>query len=115
MNSIFFENIRISIESIKSHKVRTILTILIISFGIMALVGILTSIDVIKFNLNQQFAMMGSNTFTIRNRTLMVHIGNQRSKPKYFRPITYDEAQEFKKRYDFPSFVSAYIATQKEG
>lgn len=109
MNSIFLENIRISFESIKSHKVRTILTVLIISFGIMALVGILTSIDVIKFNLNQQFAMMGSNTFTIRNRTMMVHIGNQQSKPKYYRPITYDEAQEFKKRYDFPSYVSAYI------
>ncbi|MBU2650507.1 MAG: ABC transporter permease [Bacteroidetes bacterium] len=109
MKTVFLENLNISIDSIKSHKVRTILTVLIIAFGIMALVGILTAIEVIKFNLNEQFAMMGSNTFTIRNRTLQVHIGNETSKPKYFRAITFDESQEFKQRFDFPGIVSAYI------
>jgi len=109
MNTVFLENFHISIDSIKSHKVRTILTVLIIAFGIMALVGILTAIEVIKFNLNEQFAMMGSNTFTIRNRTLQVHIGNETSKPKYFRSISYDESQEFKERFEFPGIVSVYI------
>ncbi|MFO8128649.1 MAG: ABC transporter permease [Bacteroidales bacterium] len=109
MKSLVFENLRISVESIRTHLLRTILTILIIAFGIMALVGILTAIDVIRYNLNEQFAMMGSNTFTIRNRTLRVHIGNRPSNPKYFRPISYAEAMEFRERYTFPADVSVYI------
>ena len=46
--SLVRENIKISIGSIKSNLVRSIITILIIGFGIMALVGILTAIDSIK-------------------------------------------------------------------
>jgi len=47
-NAVFYENIRIALASVRSHLVRSFLTISIIAFGIMALVGILTSIDAIK-------------------------------------------------------------------
>ncbi|HOI32942.1 MAG TPA: ABC transporter permease, partial [Bacteroidales bacterium] len=62
------ENLRVSIESIRSHSLRTALTVAIIAFGIMALVGILTAIDSMKYYLTENFSMMGSNTFNIRNR-----------------------------------------------
>jgi len=39
------ENIRISLHVVKSTKLRTILTVFITAFGIMALVGILTAVD----------------------------------------------------------------------
>ena len=42
------ENIRVSVMSVRTNLLRTILTVLIIAFGIMALVGILTAIDSIK-------------------------------------------------------------------
>lgn len=118
IKNLIIENIRISLESIKSHKIRAILTVLIIAFGIMALVGILTSIDSIKNSLNENFAMMGSNTFTMRNRELRVQVGGRRSRPKNFRNINYDEAITFKDRFVFPATVSAYtygtgIATLK--
>ncbi|NVO20309.1 MAG: ABC transporter permease [Bacteroidetes bacterium] len=103
------ENLKISMLSIRSHMTRTILTVLIISFGIMALVGILTSIDAIKYFLNQNFQMMGANTFTIRNRSLRIHIGNKSSRATNFREISYDEALRFKNEYNFPSSVSIYI------
>ena len=113
MNKLVTENIRISVHSIRSHLLRTILTVLIISFGIMALVGILTSIDAIKYSLNENFAMMGSNTFTIRNRGMHVRMGNHRSKAKNFRLITYQEALDFKKIFTFPAATSIFVyATQ---
>ena len=52
--ALLLENIKISLGSIKSNLVRSILTILIIGFGIMALVGILTAIDSIKNTINKQ-------------------------------------------------------------
>jgi putative ABC transport system permease protein len=88
---------------------RTTLTVLIIAFGIMALVGILTSIDAIKYYLNENFQMMGANTFTIRNRSMQVHVGNNRSKARNFREITFDEAMQFKQSYTFPASASVFI------
>ncbi|MCF8233327.1 MAG: ABC transporter permease [Bacteroidales bacterium] len=108
MKILLFENIGISLESIKSHLLRTILTVLIISFGIMALVGILTAIDSIKSSLREDFAMMGSNTFNIRNRNMRVHVGGESNEARKHREIKYQQALEFKERYDFPAVVSVY-------
>jgi len=88
---------------------RTVLTVMIIAFGIMALVGILTAIDAVKYFLNDNFAMMGANTFNIQSRELRVQIGNHRNKPKYYDPITWQQAVKFKKEYSFPAKVSVYI------
>ena len=109
MNLLISENVRIAVESIRSHRLRSWLTIGIIAFGIMALVGILTSIDAVKFFLKDNFSMMGANTFTIRNRSMHIHVGGRSQRPEYYRNITYDEAMEFKDRFDFPASTSIYI------
>lgn len=106
MKLLIAENIRISLESIRSHMLRTILTITIISFGIMALVGILTAIESIKYFLNENFTQMGANTFTIRNREMRVQIGGRSNDPKQFEAIRFEQAMEFKERYEFPASVS---------
>lgn len=108
-NSLALENFRISLDSIKSHLLRTILTILIIAFGIMALVGILTATDSIKYYLTQNFSMMGSNTFTIRNRSMNVHMGGDNQVQKRYDPITYSQAMEFKKRFDMPANTAVFM------
>lgn len=108
MTGLVKENIRISLDSIRSHLLRSILTVMIIAFGIMALVGILTSIDSIKYYLNENFTMMGANTFTIRNRSMRVTMGNKTSLPRNYRAITWDEAMDFKAAYEFPAFTSVF-------
>jgi putative ABC transport system permease protein len=85
---------------------RTILTIMIIAFGIMALVGILTAIDSIKYFLNENFTMMGANTFSIRNREMMIQMGSRSNNPRMYERITFDQAMRFKEEFDFPAFVS---------
>jgi len=103
-----FENIRISLASIRSHVLRTVLTVLIIAFGIMALVGILTSIDAIRFYLTENFTMMGANTFTIRNRTMRIQVGSQVQRARNFDPITYNQAMSFRDEFDFPAATSVH-------
>lgn len=120
MRNLLFENIRISLESVKSHALRTTLTVLIIAFGIMALVGILTSIDAIKYYLTENFSMMGANTFTIKNRSMRIQVGNDVHRARNYEPISYDEAVTFKEQFDFPAYVSVHtfathIATLKYG
>jgi len=109
MSGLFKENIRISLNSIRSHLLRTILTILIIAFGIMAFVGILTAIESIKSSINSNFTRMGANTFTIRNRSMRIHVGDNSNMPKDFRAISYEEALDFKKKFEFPSTTSISV------
>jgi putative ABC transport system permease protein len=104
---VTIENIKISISSIRSHLLRTLLTILIIAFGIMAIVGILTSIDSIKASITSSFSRLGANSFSIRNREMIVMGGG--SQPQTFRNITYTEAMNFKESFLFPASVSVSV------
>src|SRR6185436_5758060 len=100
------ENIKIAFQSIKSQKLRTVLTALIIAIGIMALVGILTAIDAVKYYFNNAFSSMGANSFTIRNAGLGIHVNSEGRRAKRFKQITYQQALEFKAAFKFPSAVS---------
>jgi len=104
--AIFKENLKISFRAIKSNKLRAILTICIIAVGIMALVGILTTIDAIKSSLTNQFTMMGANSFTITSRGMNIQVGNDRSRTRNFSRISFREAEEFKSRFTEAAYVS---------
>jgi putative ABC transport system permease protein len=104
--SIFRENLRISFRAIRSNKVRAALTISIIAFGIMALVGILTAIDAIKTSLTDQFTMMGANSFTITSRGMNIQIGNSKTRTRNYSRITYREAMQFREMFKEPAWIS---------
>lgn len=106
MRLLFSENIKVAFASIKANAMRTVLTALIIAIGIWALVGILTAIDALKFSISNNFAGMGSNTFTIRNRGMNVHIGKEGKKAKTYPSIGFYEAKEFKEEFKFPATVA---------
>jgi putative ABC transport system permease protein len=108
VNTALVENVKVSVSSVKTNKLRTVLTILIIAFGIMALVGILTAIDSIKTTITKQFATMGANTFSIESRGFTVQIGKKRYRKKNHPYISFRQAREFKQRFDFPARVSVY-------
>lgn len=103
---VYFENIKIAIQAIRHNLLRSILTILIIAIGIMALVGILTAIESIKGSISENFTSMGANTFTIKNYGMNIRVGKGGEKPKVYPPINYRSAEDFKAEYDFPAKVS---------
>ncbi|HRG38083.1 MAG TPA: ABC transporter permease [Bacteroidia bacterium] len=104
--SFLKENIKLSLGAIRAQLLRTVLTVLIIAIGITSLVGTLTSIDALQSSISSNFTSMGANTFTIRNRNMTLRIGDNGHGPKPFRSITYNEAQRFKKEYNFPATTS---------
>jgi putative ABC transport system permease protein len=105
-SKIFFENLNIALLSIKSQLLRSILTVSIIAIGITALVGILTAIDVIKEGITGNFANIGANTFTIRNRTVGIRMGKRSSSGKVHPIISYQEAHLFKENFKDKAIVS---------
>jgi putative ABC transport system permease protein len=107
--ALVLENLKVSFGAIRSNTLRTILTILIIAVGIMALVGILTAIDSIKKSINDEFTMMGANTFSIQSRGMNVQVGGQRYRTLNHSHISYQQAKDFVDRFEFPATVSLSI------
>ena len=103
------ENIRMALRSIRSNMMRSVLTLLIIAFGIMALVGILTAIDSAVFALNDSISSLGANSFSISpsGENVRGHQGGRQEKRG--DPISYQEAVDFKESYSFPAQVSVSL------
>jgi putative ABC transport system permease protein len=106
---LYLDNLSVSLGAIRSNPLRTILTILIIAIGIMALVGILTAIESIKKSINDEFTMMGANTFSIQSRGMNVQVGGQRYRSVNHAYISYQQSKEFADRFEFPATVSLSV------
>lgn len=98
-------NIEESLKSIRENLLRTTLTALIIAIGITALVGILTAIDGIQASVDDSFAGLGVNTFSIDEKRGSGRRQQGRSEKSY-PPIRFSDVREFKKRYDYPAKIS---------
>jgi putative ABC transport system permease protein len=105
----YTENVRLALQSIKSNRLRTMLTALIIAIGLSALVGILTTLDAVKKSMTEAFSSMGANSFTIRNRGTGIRVGGPGERPKPFESIRYEDAVEFKDRLSTPATVAVSV------
>lgn len=102
----FAEVLRLAFQNIRANMLRAVLTLMIIAFGIMALVGILTAIDAIAYSLNDNFSGLGANSFSINRKWGEVKSRRSGKVQKRGDPISFDDAMEFKDRFDFPATVS---------
>ena len=112
----FSDIFSLAFRTVRSNKLRTVLTVSIIAFGIMALVGIITAIKAMNQKFSESFSTMGANAFTVRfkDRDIRFGGGNNREiklskkgrkkekKSSLGKIITKDEAENFMQRYNFP-------------
>lgn len=80
--------------AIFANRLRTVLTVLIIGIGIMALVGVLTSIDGIKFWLRSSFSTLGANAFIVQRDASSLTVRNNGRQQKENPPITLTQARK---------------------
>lgn len=110
------ENIKEAFRSIGSNLLRTILTALIVSIGIMSLVGILTAIDAIKASLNSTFASLGANSFEIKAKGYNNRGRRGGVQSKTYPAIDYLQARQYKEQLGEEAKVgiSAFVAGATE-
>lgn len=106
--------IDLSYRTIRSNKLRTAITVVIMALGIMALIAIITAVEAVNSSLTESFSTMGANAFSIRFKERTIRFGGGRETTKTNkrnlrsrsssegRMITYDEARLFKQYYRFP-------------
>ena len=114
------DTLALAYRTIQGNKLRTGITVAIIAFGIMALVGINTAIDAMKQKFTESFSAMGANGFTLHYKTWWdgnFNHSNVKSQKKGLKekksntnvPITKLQAETFRDRYTFPAIISLYI------
>ncbi|MEO6454108.1 MAG: ABC transporter permease [Ginsengibacter sp.] len=112
------DTLSLAFRTIKGNRLRTGITVAIIAFGIMALIGIITAIAAMNQSLDESFSTMGANAFSIRFKERQVRMGDNREvrkttkgalkekKSNTGRIITYEQAKAFSSRYTYPAMVS---------
>jgi len=102
---------------------RTVLTVLIIALGIMALVVVNTAIKAISQKFSESFSTMGANGFTVRYKERNIHFGGggdneikkekkgakKEKKSNLGKIIRKEEAEIFLKNFKFPSSRSISV------
>lgn len=118
----FTDILALSFRSVRSNMLRTVLTVLIIALGIMALVVVNTAIKAISQKFSDSFSTMGASGFTIRFRDRNINFGGgdeqlkkekkgskKQKKSNLGKRIRKEEAEMFLKNYKFPSTKSMSI------
>ncbi|MEO7962258.1 MAG: ABC transporter permease [Ginsengibacter sp.] len=112
------DSLSLAFRTITSNKLRAGITVAIIAFGIMALIGIITAIASMNQSLSESFSTMGANGFALRYKDRQVHLGRRsdvkktnvsslrQKKSNTGKIFSYQEAKLFKERYPFPAKVS---------
>ena len=112
----------LAFSTVKSNKLRTGITVAIIAFGIMALIGIITAIQAMNQSITESFSSMGANAFTIRFKESNVRFGHNNNndatvskrgliqkRSNLNKPIKKEEAEFFKQNFKVPAKVSIYV------
>ncbi|MBS1495355.1 MAG: ABC transporter permease [Bacteroidetes bacterium] len=113
------DSFSLSWKNVRSNKLRTAITVIIMALGIFALILIITAIKAASNSLTSSFSTMGANAFSIRYKDRNVNFGGDRDnrttkssksalkqkKSNNGIPISYDEARLFKERYNFPGAI----------
>lgn len=114
------DSFQLAFRTIRGNKLRTGITVAIIAFGIMALIGIITAIQAMNQSLKESFSFMGANAFSVRFKESNIHIGGpsnvvkaqkgkKEKKSNLNKFIRKEDAEYFKDNYKFPSLVSIYL------
>src|ERR1043165_7443168 len=104
----FLDTFNLAFRTVRGNRLRTGITVAIIAFGIMALVGIRTAITAMQQKFMESFSSMGANGFTVRYKEPNFRMGNDNGgiqkqkkgekkerKSSTGKPITKFEAEAF--------------------
>ncbi len=104
------ESILQALDSIRTNKLRTFLTLLSICMGVFALITAGTIITSFEKAVLQQLQDIGETTFWIK-REPAIQTGNTWYKYRKRKPITYREWKELKKMTSSTDLISAHSFT----
>jgi putative ABC transport system permease protein len=99
------ENIKEGLRAVQTNLLRSVITALIVTLGITALISVLTAIDAAQKSFSEGLSALGSNSFDIRSKQYWGR-STQGINQKVFPPLKLAEVMKFVDDYPVTSVVS---------
>ena len=108
--NVIKESFRMTIDTIRQNKLRSMLTLLGISIGVFSVIGVMTAIRTLEFSVESGLNVFGTNTFVIQKYSaIMTDHGDEKYRNR--KNIDYPQYEEFKRRAKLPILVSVSEGT----
>ena len=102
----------LALQSIKTNRLRTLLTVLGVVVGIFSIIVVMTIVTMLQNTINEGFQFLSKNTFQIQKWPAIQTRGQQESqKYRNRRDITLEEFYRFEKMMKDAKIVGAYQGT----
>jgi putative ABC transport system permease protein len=104
---VFGETIKLSVNTIRSNKLRAILTLAGITIGVFSIIAIMTLLDALQSGIEGGLSQLGSNTFQIQKFPAISFGGPHAMKKYRNRPeITYEQGMRLIEKATVYKYIS---------
>jgi len=100
------ESIVLALDSVGKNKLRAVLTLLSISIGVFAIIGVGTLVSSIDNAVSGELSSLGESTFIIK-RIPSIQMGDTWRKYRKRKAISYSVYKEFRKQMTTTNLISA--------
>jgi putative ABC transport system permease protein len=101
------ENVRMAFSSLRTNKLRSILTMIGIVVGVFSIIGVMTALGVLQNSINTSLSQLGSETFTVRKFPTIQTGEMDWMKYMHRKEITYEDIKYVREFAEAPLAVSA--------
>lgn len=108
-SKLMTENVRMALNTIRTHKIRALLTVLGVVIGVTA--AIVTASILLGFekNIEASFSEFGVNNLWVFRFNFNVHFGRLSAEERMRKPLTYDDAMAIKEEIPAVQEVSVQV------
>ncbi|GAB4341587.1 MAG: ABC transporter permease [Calditrichia bacterium] len=104
------ETVKMAVQAIVNHKLRSFLTLVGIIAGVASIIGVMTGISVMQRTIEKEMSVLGNQTFQVQKWAVAGPLSQEeRRKIMKRRPITVEQANAIRERVKSVDLVGAEL------
>jgi len=107
---LLVENTKLAMNSLRTNKLRSYLTLLGIAIGLFSIILVMTAISAIQSSFEGVFSEIGSNNFIVQKYPA-VRMGDDRGRYRNRKDLTIDEGLKLREQTALPVYVGIYLGS----
>ena len=95
-SKLMMENMKMALETIRTHKVRSFLTVLGVMIGVMVAIVTASILLGVEKNVQDSFNQFGANNLWVFRFSFNFHVGRMSAEERQRKPLSYEDAMAIK-------------------
>jgi len=103
--SNFRESLLMALASVRTSKLRSILTLLGVAVGVFSIIAVMTAVTVLRNSIEVGMSQLGVNTFQLQKFPVTIGNGDNRRRFRNRKNISYEQAEQVKDKATLAALV----------